>query len=80
MSRISIELVPRSYENLKDECMAISEAYPSLYTLNISDIMRMPIRSWEACHFASDYFSSTIPHIRSIDFDMNDHATRGKLM
>jgi len=70
MTRISIELVPRSSEHLREECAAVSAAFPSLDTLNIPDIMRMPIRSWEACRFTSDYFSNNIPHLRAIDFNI----------
>ena len=71
MNRISIELVPRSFNSLEDECLSIVKKYPFLDTLNIPDIMRMPIRSWDACRFTSKFIPNCIPHIRAIDFDIN---------
>ncbi len=75
MTRISVELVPRSFDHLREECAAISSAFPSLDTLNIPDIMRIPIRSWEACRFTTDYFPNSIPHLRAIDFNLESSQT-----
>lgn len=68
MQTISIELVPRSVTALEDECLAIKARFPSLEVANIPDILRMPMRSWEACRIAKRYFRRVIPHLRAIDF------------
>ena len=71
MGRISVELVPRSYEHLDEECEQLRLAYPDLDTINIPDLLRMPIHSWEACRYSKRYFSHVIPHLRAIDFDLH---------
>jgi methylenetetrahydrofolate reductase (NADPH) len=68
MQTISIELVPRSVAALEEECLAIKARFPRLEVVNIPDILRMPIRSWEACRIARRYFRRVIPHLRAIDF------------
>ena len=68
MSRISIELVPRNSEVLQNELSIVKEHFSHIDTVNIPDIMRLSIRSWEACQTASEYVENAIPHIRSIDF------------
>lgn len=65
---ISIELVPRSVAALEEECLAIKARFPKLEVANIPDILRMPLRSWEACRIAKRYFRRVIPHLRAIDF------------
>ena len=71
MSRISIELVPRDAEVLNKELSIVKEHFSHIDTVNIPDIMRLKIRSWEACKVASDFVSHAIPHIRSIDFSLD---------
>ena len=68
MQAISIELVPRSVAALEEECLAIRASFPKLEIVNIPDILRMPIRSWEACRVAKRHFRRVIPHLRAIDF------------
>lgn len=65
---ISIELVPRSVAALEEECVALKARFPKLEMVNIPDILRMPLRSWEACRIAKKYFPRVIPHLRAIDF------------
>ena len=68
MRTISIELVPRSAAALEEECLSIKARFPWLEVVNIPDILRMPMRSWEACRIAKRYFRRVIPHLRAIDF------------
>ena len=68
MQTISIELVPRNVAALEEECLAIKARFPGLEVANIPDILRMPLRSWEACRIARRYFRRVIPHLRAIDF------------
>lgn len=72
MPSISIELVPRSAQLLEEECLAIKTQFPALEVANIPDILRMPLRSWEACRIAKRYFRRVIPHLRAIDFCLTD--------
>lgn len=74
MRTISIELVPRSVEALEEECQAIKAKFPSLEVANIPDILRMPLRSWDACRIAKRYFQRVIPHLRAIDFSLTKAA------
>ena len=71
MSRISIELVPRNKEVLLKELQVVQKEFPNIKTVNIPDITRLPVRSWDACKEAKKYVESSIPHIRSIDFSMD---------
>jgi len=53
MSRISLELVPRTREGLDREIDRVRRRFPRLDTLNLPDLERFPVRSWEACSIAS---------------------------
>ena len=70
MSTLSIELVPRDHESLQQEMLLIREHFPAVETINIPDLLKFPLRSWEACRQAKALFPHTIPHLRAIDFDM----------
>ncbi len=72
MTDISIELVPRSYQHLDDECQQLKQVFTFLDTVNIPDLLRMPVRSWEACRHTSQYFRRNIPHLRAIDFNLRE--------
>ena len=66
--QVSIELVPRSAGYLRDQLSSIQERLPSVNTINIPDLTRMDLRSWEGCHIAKPWFDLAIPHIRAVDF------------
>lgn len=74
MPAISIELVPRNMQLLEEECLAVKARFPLLEVANIPDILRMPLRSWEACRIARRYFRRVIPHLRAIDFCLTKAA------
>lgn len=69
MTTISIELVPRDLKTLEEEMQLIRENFPSINTINIPDLIKFDVRSWEGCRLALRYFNNTIPHIRAIDFE-----------
>ena len=71
MSEISIELVPRSKASLTRELQLVHERFPSVQRINIPDILRFRLRSWQGCAIAGHFFPKTIPHLRAIDFDPN---------
>ena len=70
MSRISIEIVPRTEAELNEELTTTFEKFPVFDTINIPDLLRFDIRSWQGCKIAKKYSKNTIPHIRSIDINM----------
>ena len=68
MTRISLELVPRSRSKLRAELALVAEQFPGVDTVNIPDLTRFSTRSWEGCAFARPHFRA-IPHIRAIDLN-----------
>jgi methylenetetrahydrofolate reductase (NADPH) len=71
MTEISIELVPRSEAALRKELAQVQQHFPTVNRINIPDILRFELRSWQGCQIAGEYFPKTIPHLRAIDFDPN---------
>lgn len=71
MTEISLELVPRSEASLRHELSLVKQQLTSIERINIPDILRFGMRSWEGCAIAAEFFSKTIPHLRAIDFDPN---------
>ncbi len=71
MTEISIELVPRSESSLRKELTLVREHFPQIQRINIPDILRFGMRSWDGCSIAGEYFPKTIPHLRAIDFNPN---------
>jgi methylenetetrahydrofolate reductase (NADPH) len=69
MTDIAIELVPRTEKSLRQELHLIKERFPNVEQINIPDILRFDMRSWDGCAIASELFAKTIPHLRAIDFD-----------
>lgn len=69
MTEVSIELVPRSEKSLRKELELVRECFPAVRRINIPDILRFDMRSWEGCAVAAEYFPKTIPHLRAIDFN-----------
>lgn len=68
---ISVELVPRSRESLCAELAAVGDRFPALDTVNIPDLERFPLRSWDACALARPRFRRAIPHLRALDVDVD---------
>lgn len=71
MSTLSIELVPRDRDSLQQELQVVREHFPAIETINIPDLLKFPLRSWEACGQAKQLFRDAIPHLRAIDFDLS---------
>ncbi len=66
---ISIEITPRDESVVLHEVEQIRQHLPSVNTINIPDIVRLPVRSWEGCALVKPYYPLAIPHVRAIDFD-----------
>lgn len=71
MKRVSVELVPRTTEGLQEELALLKHHFTAVNAINIPDLLRYPIRSWEGCSLALPHYEQVIPHIRAIDVDMN---------
>ena len=62
---ISLEVIPSSFSYLEEQKKIVEKF--KFNKINIPDILRFPIRSYEVENF--DYY---IPHIRSIDFNLKE--------
>ena len=71
MRRISIELVPHSYKETNENIRYINESLLAVDIINIPDISRLTIRSWEISAYCKRKRKVVIPHIRALDFDCN---------
>jgi methylenetetrahydrofolate reductase (NADPH) len=70
--RISLELVPRSKESILEEVEKISKNLKKVNVINVPDLLRFDLRSWEACGYVKPYFQNAIPHFRAVDIDLNE--------
>lgn len=68
--RVSVELVPRGVDVLCEE-LAIVRGFPAVDTVNVPDLLRFPLRSWEACRTAQTFLPRAVPHLRAIDYDLS---------
>ncbi|MDR2211226.1 MAG: methylenetetrahydrofolate reductase [Spirochaetaceae bacterium] len=66
---ISLELIPRSVSSLKEDFL-LCRSWGAINYINIPDLTRFPIRSWEACaSFPPDADTPALmPHLRARDF------------
>lgn len=70
--RISVELVPRGEAALLEDARIVRAVMPQANAFNIPDLMRFPMRSWDACKLTSRILPASIPHIRAIDIPPGD--------
>ena len=68
MTRISIELVPRSRSGLRADLEVVARHLPGVCTVNVPDLTRFSTRSWIGCAFARPRYRA-IPHIRAVDLN-----------
>jgi methylenetetrahydrofolate reductase (NADPH) len=66
--RISVELVPRNEADLRAQLEELRE-FPRVDTVNIPDISRFSLRSWQSCGHVLEHVTHAIPHLRAIDVD-----------
>ncbi len=76
MTRISVELVPRSVHSVQADVTAVDEHLPDVDTINVPDLTKFSLRSWDACALARQVSRSggrtayqAIPHLRSQDLN-----------
>ena len=70
MKRVSVELVPREEETLRDELTLLQQYQDQVDVINIPDLLRFDLRSWQGAVVAQDYFRMSMPHIRAMDIDL----------
>jgi methylenetetrahydrofolate reductase (NADPH) len=76
---VSLEAVPRSREALA-ETLKAAAAFPQIGVINVPDLLRFSLRSWDACGILAELDvrkggspgPGFLPHIRAIDFDLNE--------
>ena len=68
---ISIELVPRSIEQLTSELNLLKEFRTEITRVNIPDLPRLQFRSYEVTETVAGFSYPVIPHIRACDFDLS---------
>lgn len=69
---ISFEIVPRNAESLIEQRDFIRSQLDFIDTINVPDLLRMPIRSWEASSYIDRKQYRFIPHFRAIDFNLKE--------
>ncbi|MEZ4605935.1 MAG: methylenetetrahydrofolate reductase [Deinococcales bacterium] len=67
---ISLELVPRSLPDLETELKLAQTHLKKITAINIPDLLRFDLRSWQGCTLAKNYYPRSIPHIRAIDYNL----------
>ncbi|GHV85695.1 methylenetetrahydrofolate reductase [Spirochaetia bacterium] len=71
---VSLEMVPRNLLSLQTDA-GICKSYPGITCVNIPDLLRFPIRSWEACGILKTQpplDKTLIPHLRARDFSLDE--------
>lgn len=75
-TRISVELVPRSVHSVQADVAAVDQHLPHVDTINVPDLTKFSLRSWDACALARQVPRSgertayqAIPHLRSQDLN-----------
>ncbi len=75
-TRVSVELVPRSVHSVQAEVSTIRDHLPDVDTVNIPDLMKFSLRSWDACALARQVPTAAghtayraIPHLRAQDLN-----------
>lgn len=75
--RISVELIPRGEAEVLADAETVRSVMPAANTFNIPDLIRFPLRSWDACALARSILPAAIPHIRAIDIPPGDELAVG---
>ncbi len=68
--KISFEIVPRNETAFKQQYEFASSLGQAIQIINVPDIQRFKIRSWETGKFVNRNKHLFIPHFRAIDFEI----------
>ncbi len=72
MAKVSVELVPRDEASLRQELAFLKENFRDIDRINLPDLLRYEMRSWEAAKIVREYGYCAMPHIRAIDIDLDE--------
>lgn len=72
MTRIAVELVPRSEAALREELELLEENFSCIDVINIPELLRYDLHSWEAAKITKEYYKNAMPHIRAIDINLDE--------
>ena len=67
-THISVELVPRDEATMRASLEALPSA--SIDAVNVPDLLRFEMRSWQGAAIAEEMGAASIPHIRAMDIDL----------
>ncbi|AWB68519.1 methylenetetrahydrofolate reductase [Saccharobesus litoralis] len=67
--KVSFEVVPRTEDATREQLEFVQQHLPQVNTINVPDLLRLPIRSWEGANFIDRNQYDFIPHVRAIDFN-----------
>jgi len=73
---IFLELVPRDLQQLLQEAKSATSRYSCIDGINIPDVKRLSIRSDEASKALLAENICSLPHIRCMDFTLDQHLKR----
>lgn len=71
MVRISVELVPRDEAAIHEELKILKDNFDCIDVINVPELLRYDIRSWEGAKIAKKFYKDTMPHIRAIDINLD---------
>jgi len=72
MNKILLEVVPRDTETILNEVNYVKNNFAQISGINIPDLLRFENRSWIVASKIKNIFSNVIPHLRAIDFDLDN--------
>mgnify|MGYP002624827536 CR=1 FL=1 len=72
MNRISVELVPHDEKALRSDLALVQKIAPAVNLINIPDLLRLDMRSWEGAVVAKAYYNDVMPHIRAMDINLDE--------
>ena len=71
MVRISVELVPRDEVAIHEELQVLKDNFDCIDVINVPELLRYDVRSWEGAKIAKKFYKNTMPHIRAIDINLD---------
>ena len=75
MGVISFEIVPRSEDALTEELSIVRSTFSRVSMINIPDLLSFEMRSWQAARLVQPHYRQVVPHLRAIDFDLEDQSS-----
>ncbi|MGJ4734731.1 methylenetetrahydrofolate reductase [Leptospira levettii] len=72
MIQILLEVVPRDLSVVIQEVDFVKNKFKQITGINIPDLLRFENRSWDVASVVRPVFPNVIPHIRAIDFDLDN--------